>query len=154
MNSDASLGEEYGPTGLGEPLEDKFFNSSDSDEEVDIIMLMTIQEQIDQQVEHILNFNDLIKGRRVINRDRVSGAKLPQKDYVAPNPTFPDDTWVRRRLRMRKSLFLRIVEVMEAHDDYFKVTRDCYGKLSFSTKYKCTTALRMLALGSAANAIG
>jgi hypothetical protein len=51
-------------------------------------------------------------------------------------------------------LFLRIVEGVEAHDDYFKLTRDCCGQLSFGAKQKCTAALRMLALGTAADAVG
>ncbi|KAE8786273.1 Nucleobase-ascorbate transporter 12 [Hordeum vulgare] len=55
---------------------------------------------------------------------------------------------------MRKSLFLRIVEVVEAHNDYFKLTTDCCGQLSFSTKEKCTAPMRMLALGIAADAVG
>ncbi|XP_073355367.1 uncharacterized protein [Aegilops tauschii subsp. strangulata] len=55
---------------------------------------------------------------------------------------------------MRKPLFLRIVKGVEVHDDYFKLTRDCCGQLSFSAKQKCTAAQRMLALGAAANAVG
>ncbi|XP_020174055.1 uncharacterized protein [Aegilops tauschii subsp. strangulata] len=109
---------------------------------------------MDQQVDLILNFKGSIKGRRVNNRDRVSGARLPQKDYFGPNPTFPDDPWFYRCFRMRKPLFLRIVEGVEAHDDYFKLARDCCGQLSFCTKQKCTAALRMFALGTAADAVG
>ena len=55
---------------------------------------------------------------------------------------------------MRKPLFLRIMEGMEAHDDYFKLTRYCCGQLSFSAKQKCTTFLRMLALGTTADVVG
>ena len=109
---------------------------------------------MDQQVEHILNFKGSIKGRRVINRDRVSGAKLLHNDYFAPTRAFSDDPWFRRRFRMRKLLFLCIVEGVEAHNDYFKLRRDCCGQLSFSAKQKCMAALRMLALGIAADAVG
>ena len=154
MDSDASSGDEYGPTELDQRIQDEFFDSSDSDEEVDMIMLMSMQEEMGREVEHILNFKGSIKERRVINWDRVSGAKLLQKDYFAPNPTFPDDPWFRRRFCMRKPLFLRIVEGVEAHDDYFKLTRDCCGQLSFSAKQKCAAAMRMLALGTAADAVG
>ncbi|VAH10099.1 unnamed protein product [Triticum turgidum subsp. durum] len=59
--------EEYGPTELDQMIQDEFFGSSDSDEEVDMIMLMSMQEEMDQQVEHILNFKGSIKGKRVIN---------------------------------------------------------------------------------------
>ncbi|XP_020150919.1 uncharacterized protein [Aegilops tauschii subsp. strangulata] len=110
MDSDASSDEEYGPTELDQMIQDEFFNSSHSDEEVDMIM----QEEMDRQVEHILNFKGSIKGRRVINLDRG----------------------------------------VEARDDYFKLRRDCCGELSFSPKQKCTAALRMLALGTAADTVG
>ena len=86
-------------------IQDEFFDSSDSDEEVDMIMHMRMQEEMDWQVEHILNFKGSIKGRRVINRDRVSGAKLLNNDYFAPTPAFPDDPWFHRHFRMRKPLF-------------------------------------------------
>ena len=49
-----------------------------------MIMPMSMQEEMDRQVEHILNFKGTIKMRRVINQDRVSGAKLLLKDYFAP----------------------------------------------------------------------
>ncbi|XP_073367939.1 uncharacterized protein [Aegilops tauschii subsp. strangulata] len=153
-DSDASSDEEYGPTELDQMIQDEFFDSSDSDKEVDMIMLMSMQEEMDRQVEHILNFKGSIKGRRVINRDRVSGAKLLHNDYFAPTHVFPDDPWFRRRFRVRKPLFLRIVDGVEAHDDYFKLRRDCCGQLSFSAKRKCTAALRMLALGTAADVVG
>ncbi|XP_020168116.1 uncharacterized protein [Aegilops tauschii subsp. strangulata] len=119
-----------------------------------MVMLMGMQEEMDRQVEHILNFKGSIKGRRVVNRDRVSEARLLQKDYIAPNPNFPDDTWFRRRFHMRKPLFLCIVAGVEAHDDYVKFKRDCCGQLSFSAKQKCTAAMRMLALGTAADVVG
>ena len=91
MDSDASSDEEYGPTELDQMIPDEFFDSSNSDVEVDMIMLLSMQEEMDRQVEHILNFKGSIKGRRVINWDRVSGAKLLQSDYFAPNPAFLDD---------------------------------------------------------------
>ncbi|XP_020161290.1 uncharacterized protein [Aegilops tauschii subsp. strangulata] len=46
------------------------------------------------------------------------------------------------------------MEGVEAHDDYFNLRRDCCGQLSFSAKQKFTAALRMLALGTAADAVG
>ncbi|XP_020152263.1 uncharacterized protein [Aegilops tauschii subsp. strangulata] len=154
MDFDASSDEEYGPTELDQMIQDEFFDSSDSNKEVDIIMLMSMQEKMDRQVEHILNANGSIKGRRVINWDSMSGEKLLHMDYFAPNPTVPDDPWFRRYFRMRKPLFLRIVKGVEEHKDYFKLTRHCCGQLSFFAKQKCTTALRMLALGTAADAVG
>ena len=144
MDSGALSDEEYGPMKLDQMIQDELFDSSDLDEEVDMIMLMSMQAGMDRQVEHNLNFKGSIKGRRVINRDGVSGEKLLHKDYFAPKPTFPDDPWFHRCFRMRKPLFFRIVEGIEAHDDYLKLIKDCCGQSSFSAKQKCTAALRML----------
>ena len=74
MDSDASLDKEYGPMKLDQMIQDDFFDSSYLDEQVNMIMLMSMQKEMDRQVEHILNFKGSIKGRRVINRNRVSGA--------------------------------------------------------------------------------
>nr|XP_043617268.1 uncharacterized protein LOC122589087 [Erigeron canadensis] len=46
--------------------------------------------------------------RRVISRDHVGVAKLLYKHYFAPNCTYPPDMF-RRRFRMRKEMFLRIM---------------------------------------------
>ncbi|KAE8771872.1 hypothetical protein D1007_56174 [Hordeum vulgare] len=99
-DSDASFDEVYGPAEFAQMVQDEFFDSSDSNEKMDMIMLTTMQEEMDWQVEHILNFKGSIKGKRVINRDRVSEEKLLQKDYFAPNPAFSDDPWFRHCFRM------------------------------------------------------
>ena len=101
-----------------------------------MIMLMIMQEEVDRQMEHILNFKGSIKRRRVINRYRVSGARLLHRDYFALNHPFLDDPWFCCHFHMRKLLVLCIVEGVEAHDDYFKLIRDCCTKLSFSAKQK------------------
>ena len=44
MYSVASSDEEYGPTELDQMIQDEFFDSSDLDEEVDMIMRMSMQE--------------------------------------------------------------------------------------------------------------
>ena len=48
MDFDASSDEEYGPTELEKMVETKLFDSSDSDEVVDMIMLMSMQEEMDR----------------------------------------------------------------------------------------------------------
>ncbi|KAI5022532.1 hypothetical protein ZWY2020_059262 [Hordeum vulgare] len=154
MDSDVSFGEEYKWMELDQMIQDELFDYLDLGEEVDMIMLMTMQEEMDRQLEHILNFKSSIKGRRVINRDRVFEENLLQKDYFALNPTFPDDPWFHCHFCMRKSLLLCIVNGVEAHDDCFKLTRDCCGQLSSYAKQKCTTSVRMLVLGTAAYAVG
>src|SRR5436305_9869052 len=59
-------------------------------------------------------------GRRVINRERQQ-----------ENPTYNDELF-RRRFRMRRSLFLPIVEAVAAHDEYFMQKRDAAMVLGLS----------------------
>lgn len=53
---------------------------------------------------------------------------------------------------MRRSLFLRIVDSVCEFDPYFVQRRDGLGRLGLSSLQKCTSAIRMLAYGVAADA--
>jgi hypothetical protein len=68
-------------------------------------------------------------------------------DYFANDPLHGDAVF-RRRFRMSRKLFLKIVENLR-EIDYFKLKRDAVGELGFSTIQKCTMDLRMLAYGIA-----
>ncbi|CAL9223140.1 unnamed protein product [Arabidopsis halleri] len=59
----------------------------------------------------------------------------------------------RRRFRMRKHVFLRIVEDLSRSDNYFTQRVDALNKEGVSPLAKCTTAMRMLAYGMAADAV-
>src|SRR4051812_18107421 len=78
MNSDASSDKEYeyGPTEFDQMIQDEFFDSLDSYEKVDMIMLMSMQEEMDRPVEHILNFKGSIKGGK-----RSFGIGSPEHGY-------------------------------------------------------------------------
>jgi hypothetical protein len=52
---------------------------------------------------------------------------------------------------MRRSLFLRLMNVVCEQYSYFVRKRDAAGLLGLSPHHKCTSALRMLAYGVAAN---
>ncbi|KAK3218800.1 hypothetical protein Dsin_012770 [Dipteronia sinensis] len=54
----------------------------------------------------------------VINRDQESTNRSLFNDYFTKNPRYNDQMF-RRRFRMDRSLFLRIVNVAEARDNYF-----------------------------------
>jgi hypothetical protein len=79
-------------------------------------------------------------------RQRMEGYCMLYVDYFADDPLH-DDVIFRRRYRMGRKLFLKIVEHVREFDDYFKLKRDAVGVLGFSTIQKCTVALRMLAYG-------
>jgi hypothetical protein len=53
-----------------------------------------------------------------VMRSRHRGHKILMEDYFANNPTYSDELF-RRRYRMRRSLFLCIMDVVCDHDAYF-----------------------------------
>lgn len=86
-----------------------------------------------------------------MERQRDVGHNRLFADYFSATPVF-DDNAFRRRYRMRRGLFLRILEAVSARDGYFVQRRDAAGVLGLSSIQKCTAALRMLVYGAAADA--
>ncbi|XP_059635972.1 uncharacterized protein LOC132278183 [Cornus florida] len=72
------------------------------------------------------------------------------KDYFNDNCTYPPE-YFHRRFRMRRELFLRILNDVKAYDDYFVQKNDATGHLGLSSIQKMTTAVRILAYGCATN---
>ncbi|KAJ6843069.1 putative nuclease HARBI1 [Iris pallida] len=91
-----------------------------------------------------------IPGHMVINREREEGNSRLWQDYFSENPTY-GETFFRRRFRCRRNLFLRIVNGVKEHDNFFVQKKDGLGKLGLSTLQKVTAAHRMLAYGTAAD---
>ena len=58
------------------------------------------------------------KRRRYIDRNHLAGHKRLYDDYFAEEPVYPPKLF-RRRFRMRRSLFLRILSKVETHEPYF-----------------------------------
>ena len=52
---------------------------------------------------------------------------------------------------MKKEVFLRIVQSVREFDDYFMLKKDCFGIVDFSSIQRCTSVLRCLAYGAAAD---
>ncbi|XP_057779627.1 uncharacterized protein LOC130998214 [Salvia miltiorrhiza] len=89
------------------------------------------------------------KKRTVVRRDREGGAERLHRDYFSVEPVYGPQ-FFRRRFRMSRELFLRIVNALEV-DHYFQQRPDAIGRLSFSPIQKCTAAVRLLAYGTAAD---
>ncbi|GJZ61828.1 putative harbinger transposase-derived protein [Tanacetum coccineum] len=70
-------------------------------------------------------------------KEREQGETRLMADYFVDNPTF-DEVIFRRRFRMRKHLFIRIVDSVTANDRYFQQRRDATGRQSLSSLAKCT----------------
>ncbi|XP_059651013.1 uncharacterized protein LOC132298628 [Cornus florida] len=72
------------------------------------------------------------------------------KDYFNENCTYTPE-YFHRRFRMRRKLFLRILNDVKAYDDYFVQKKIATGRLGLSSIQKMTTAVRILAYGCAAD---
>ncbi|XP_057426612.1 uncharacterized protein LOC130720046 [Lotus japonicus] len=92
------------------------------------------------------------KTRRVIKRDREAGNERLMKDYFSENPVYTEELF-RRRFRMRKHVFLRIVEALGSYNPYFLMSVDAVGRQGLSPLQKYTAAIRMLAYGSPADSV-
>ncbi|XP_020963991.1 uncharacterized protein LOC107611553 [Arachis ipaensis] len=90
--------------------------------------------------------------RRWINRDREAGHDHLFQDYFADDPVYNADIF-RRRFRMRRHVFLRIVDALSDVYPYFQQWVDANGRRGLSALQKCTAAIRMLAYGVAADAV-
>ncbi|XP_016168441.1 uncharacterized protein LOC107610984 [Arachis ipaensis] len=90
--------------------------------------------------------------RRWINRDREAGHDRLFQDYFADEPVYNADIF-RQRFRMRRHVFLRIVDALSNVYPYFQQRVDTTGRRSLSPLEKCTATIQMLAYGIAADAV-
>jgi hypothetical protein len=88
--------------------------------------------------------------RRYINRDHEGAHARLLADYFGENLLY-SDAMFRRRFRMRRHVFLRIVNDLGVWSSYFTQRVYCTGRLGLSPLQKCTAAIRMLAYGTAAD---
>jgi hypothetical protein len=72
-------------------------------------------------------------------------------DYIANHPMY-DVLFFRHRFRMRKELFLLVVNFVTLFAPYFEHMASVVGEMGLSPLQKCTAAMRMLAYGGVANA--
>ena len=90
-------------------------------------------------------------GRVYRHRDREGGDARLFHDYFADEPVY-DDQLFRCRYRMRRPLFLRLVDGVSHFDLWFLQVPDATSRLGLSTLQKCDAAIRMLAYGVPADA--
>ena len=82
----------------------------------------------------------------VIDRDHVVAHQRLYDDYISENPRFPANMF-RRRFRMRRELFMRIVRALERQYMCFRFRHDAAGIPGHTPIQKCTAAIRQLAYG-------
>ncbi len=116
-------------------------------------------------------------GREYTHRDREATHQMLYNDYFSEYPTYGPTFFRHRfaitplsllrvlkfstvifliiiyslRFRMSRSLYLRVVHVVEGHDGYFVQKRDRNGRLGLSCVQKVTAAFMMISHGVCAD---
>ena len=151
---------------------DSSSSSSDDDDELILSALHIAHTQY--KARNVPRWGGSVVGREYIHRDRVGGAWRLYNDYFSENPTygptffrrrfaFNPPIWFRNsqfilflcflirisflRFRMGRSLFMRIVQAVEQHDDYFVQKREGNGRLGLSCLQKICAAYMMISYG-------
>ncbi|XP_076893106.1 uncharacterized protein LOC143545032 [Bidens hawaiensis] len=141
MSSDSSFTSDFQPD-----IDD--ISNSDSEDEA---IFSAVLEAARLVVQHCESSQPL-KRRPHLQRDSVGAHDHLMKDYFSPDTTFDSERF-RRRFRMSRQLFLRIVGDLESVYAFFQQRADARGKPGYSTMQKCTAAIRQLAYGTASDAM-
>lgn len=147
------------------------FSSSDENDDASKEMLRSEMNTIDHQQQMVLcqlQMNVVVVSHHfhlsnvetylgsmprhlVINRDRETADRRLYNDYFSDSPVY-NEAMFKRRYRMSHCLFLRILEGVQAHDNYFVQKRDGLGRIGLSPHQKIFVAMRLLTYGVAADA--
>jgi hypothetical protein len=121
-------------------------------EEINDPMVARVEAKMQARIEAKLQARpgSSVNSRRYINRDHEAGHAKLVVEYFAEHPLYIDYQFCRR-FRMRKHIFLQIVEALGNWSSYFQLRRDAFSKVGLSPLQKCMATLRMLAYGSPAD---
>ncbi|KAM2730259.1 hypothetical protein EV1_001535 [Malus domestica] len=89
---------------------------------------------------------------RNLDRSRQRRGEELLDDYFVHNSAFPD-TYFKRRFRMERHLFNRIMIDVCNHDSYFVQKKDVCGVMGLLPQQKINAVLRMLAYGASADQV-
>ncbi|XP_020395832.1 protein ALP1-like [Zea mays] len=130
--------------------EDEFASSDSSDSEDETLLLVNLL-TLNIAAQHLHRRRSGLP-RRVIHRDHFAGENLIQHHYFAANPVYPPHVF-RRRFRMSRPLFLRILQGLQQHDIYFTQRVDATGMPGLGPLQKVCAAMRILAYGLPSDAV-
>lgn len=127
--------------------------SDSSDDDLELMSQMLIQTQSIVAGTECTR-EKCSRARRRPNIDRLAqeGAQRLEIDYFSHDSTYNEDQF-RRRFRMGRILFMKIVKDVSAANLNFVQRPDATGKLGLTTLQKCTAAIRQLAYGTPADAM-
>ena len=129
----------------------RLLNDSSSSDEEERNMWFAAALEFERQNDKCTGYGDRVS-RQYRYRDRVSGNSRLLNDYFVENPVY-DETLFRKRFRLSRPLFLRILRTLQQHNNYFVQRRNAANTLGLSGEQKMTAALRMLAYGMSADSI-
>ena len=101
--------------------------NSSSDEELFNMEISVLQEEKGRRRRR-----GSVSGRQFVDRERGMHHQILYNDYFSENPVHGKEKF-RRRFRMHRPLFLRIVDGVTSHDSYFVPKRDRAGRLGLSS---------------------
>nr|VDD54674.1 unnamed protein product [Brassica oleracea] len=126
-------------------------------------MSSSSSDEVEERLEEILEeytediFNEIVEDQTIPQRRRTyrerhreGGHARLWNDYFSEAAIFSFDQF-RRRFRMNKELFLRLVHSLSECFSFFQQRRDATGRLGLSAVQKCTAAIRLLAYGTLNN---
>nr|GEZ76486.1 reverse transcriptase domain-containing protein [Tanacetum cinerariifolium] len=124
------------------------FEIDANDDETDVVFL---EQAYAYHQQLVVEENRLPITRNLINRDREGAEKRLMADYFNDHCMYLL-YYFRRRYRMRRKLFLKIVKGISTyeadplldHFNFFRVRPDATGRMSLSVIMKCTAAIRQL----------
>jgi hypothetical protein len=116
-------------------------SESDHDDNDDLIAILMLADM--DHEKHKRKRRGSVLGRQVVPRNISSGNLRIVADYFADPPVY-NARFFRRRFRMSKDLFLRIVDGVEAHDDYFRQRPNAAGLHGATALQKMFGSFRML----------
>ncbi|KAJ0428082.1 putative harbinger transposase-derived protein [Helianthus annuus] len=111
-----------------------------------LLTYLSSSEDSDDDLNEDVEGQCIRKRRKFIRRDHIQGHECLYRDYFAENPVYSANLF-RRRFRMSRPLFLRILSEVVANEPYFVQRRDNAGRLGLSSMQKIIASLRMLAYG-------
>ncbi|XP_062179251.1 uncharacterized protein LOC133883875 [Phragmites australis] len=82
----------------------------------------------------------------------MEGHNRLYNDYFADSSVYPDYIF-RRRFKMKRDLYCKIVKEVEDHDPWFQQRRNAAGELGLSSLQKVTATFRMLAYDAPADSL-
>ncbi|KAL4570804.1 hypothetical protein LXL04_026467 [Taraxacum kok-saghyz] len=132
------------------PMDNWSSDESDFTEQIAMMAMMGMQQVVqilrdEEEEEGVVNSQPNTRQR--IPRDRVGAHNRLVEHYFAPNCVYPPSVF-RRHFRMRKPLFLRILNDVTANSQFMQQRSDATGSQGFSELQKCAIAIRQLAYGS------